>query len=151
MEGTLYYVYAGSVNGELMYVGVGAGKRSAHLNSGVSSCYKANKAHFEGILIEVAKLCDCETKAQALHYERQIIWALDPPWNIKGTPRHTQNQPVSTATEHGVYFSQNRWRATCRRDGKKRHIGYYKDKTQALRAYNEFVVENGLNKPLNLL
>lgn len=43
----------------------------------------------------------------------------------------------------------NKWQARIRVGGKTKHIGSYTEEVDAARAYDEFVISNKLNKPLN--
>jgi len=52
---------------------------------------------------------------------------------------------------HGVayYKPSGLWVARCRTTSLSKHIGYYDTREQAAQAYNAYVSENGLDKPLN--
>ncbi len=78
-----YYVYCGMVNRELVYIGKGTGSRTNHLNSGTSSCYKANKAHFNGHTIEVMFMVTDMIESKALEVEARLIMKFKPAWNTQ--------------------------------------------------------------------
>ena len=52
---------------------------------------------------------------------------------------------------HGVayYKPSGLWVARCRTTSLSKHIGYYDTREQAAQAYNAYVSENNLDKPLN--
>lgn len=53
---------------------------------------------------------------------------------------------------YGVTLDGNKyWKSIIRLNSKKKHIGCFKTEIEAAKAYNKFVVENNLNKPLNIL
>jgi len=68
-----YYVYCCSVDGMIRYIGKGKGGRLNHCNSGKSSCYELNKAHFDGKDIEVWKHTENLTKSEADRLEAKLI------------------------------------------------------------------------------
>lgn len=80
-----FYVYKGSINGVVMYVGMGSLDRMLHLNSGTSHVYEANKAHFNGVTVDVYKVKDGLTRTEALTFERQLIEDEQPQWNLTYT------------------------------------------------------------------
>lgn len=80
-----FYVYKGSIDGVVMYVGMGSLDRLEHLNSGVSHVYEANKAHFKGLSIDACKVQEGLTRTEALAFERQLIEAEQPQWNLTYT------------------------------------------------------------------
>lgn len=126
-----HYVYVGTLNDEIVYVGKGSGDRYLHLNSGTSSSYLANKAHFEGSYISVKIIERFETSEEALAHESALIEMYAPKWNyqIKG---QTRRKPRSYK---GVQFMKNKavnpWRAYIHVDGVKKHIGYYPTEREA--------------------
>lgn len=76
-----FIVYEGSLDGVVVYVGMGSEDRHLHLNSGVSHLYDANKAHFKGkkILVQIVKAG--LSKEAALQLERHLIEEKQPVWN----------------------------------------------------------------------
>lgn len=80
----MYYVYIGYVNHQVMYIGKGKDSRFHHLNSGISTCYQANKAHFMGINITTKIACYLDTEEEAFELESLLIDVIQPPWNIRG-------------------------------------------------------------------
>lgn len=76
-----HIVYTASVAGQIFYVGSGLEGRQGHIISGTSSCYEANKAHFEGLDVEVEVVKEGLTKEAALHYESFLYETLKPSWN----------------------------------------------------------------------
>ena len=64
-----YYVYVGVLDSVIMYVGKGTKQRINHLNSGISSCYQANKLHFSGGKLDV--------------YPVAHFTITQMPWNLK--------------------------------------------------------------------
>lgn len=59
-----------------------------------------------------------------------------------------------TSKYYGVSFSQsswgeNKWIIRTTVNKKQKHIGQFKDEIEAAKAYNDYVIENNLNKPLN--
>lgn len=49
----------------------------------------------------------------------------------------------------GVTFEQNKWRVRVREKGIRIHVGCFKTEIEAAQAYNNYVKEWGLNRPLN--
>lgn len=76
-----FIVYEGSLDGAVVYVGMGSEDRHLHLNSGVSHLYEANKAHFKGknMLVEIVEAG--LSKEAALQLERRLIEEKQPAWN----------------------------------------------------------------------
>jgi hypothetical protein len=65
-----------------------------------------------------------------------------------------QNVPkanVKSSWYRGVSLNKRdmKWCAAVHWDGKRRHIGYYSNEIDAAKAYNQFIVEKGIPKPLN--
>jgi hypothetical protein len=62
-----------------------------------------------------------------------------------------------TSIYYGVYFNKGLahkkkpWCAQITMNKKQIHIGFFKTEIEAARAYNEFVIKHGLNRPLNNL
>lgn len=168
-----FYVYLASIDGEVKYVGKGKGLRYQHVNSGVSSCYQANKAHFEGLFIEIDFYKYFEFEEDALLLEKELITSIQPPWNIifndsnpqkkrvSGDRKVIEKQPFATSNYFGVSILTKPvggkrsplkyYRAWCR-IGKhtKKHIGYYETEIEAAVARDKFVRDNSIqNQYLN--
>lgn len=79
------------------------------------------------------------------------------PSNCRWTNYYIQNQNkrkiVSTNTSgyRGVYGYKDRdyYYASIRHNGKKVNLGRFYDKIEAAKAYDGYVIDNGLNSPLN--
>ena len=74
-------VYLGKVGDKVVYVGQGVPTRPAHLNSGVSACYLANKHHFKGRSAEIEIVAEGLCKPEAVKLESELIRELQPVWN----------------------------------------------------------------------
>lgn len=81
----VYYVYVGTLDIEVVYVGMGKADRLLHLNSGTSHVYKANEAHFKGQSIIVTKVAENLSREEALTVERKLIEEGQPAWNLTYT------------------------------------------------------------------
>ena len=68
-----YYIYAAYVDGVIRYIGKGKGSRYKHCNSGKSSCTELNRDFFLGSKIEIIKLKECLSEAEALELETAHI------------------------------------------------------------------------------
>lgn len=57
----------------------------------------------------------------------------------------------SSSKFHGVYFDTKRkeWRAYITINKKTMHIGWFKNEISATKAYNQYIIENNLQNPLN--
>lgn len=132
-----YYVYVGTLNNEIVYVGKGSGDRYLHLNSGTSSSYQANKSHFEGSYVSVSIVERFETSEEALEFETQLIQMYAPKWNYQISGFRPRNIPGV-----GVQLMKNKlvnpWRAYGYKEGKKIHIGYYATREQAIEARSNY-------------
>lgn len=157
-----HYVYVGKVDGVIKYVGMGKGVRHAHLNSGTSSCYAANKHHFEGGKTDVEVITQFLDEKDARELERFIIGEVLPEWNtikpgMKGTSHGCLGQNYkrdnSTSQYLGVSKSKtnkkNPWRAWHRTDGRKDHIGNYSSEICAAMARDKYLLDNALPGVLN--
>lgn len=168
-----WYVYEGKYNGKVVYIGKGKNTRFTHLNSGVSSCYYANKAHFEGGLVDVSIIEYFQSSEEALLYEKQLIIEIQPEWNIvfstgqprskgvkaggsiKGMKRRTDKSKFmgvsyKTKGSGGKRGEEKHWRAKVTHNGRSIHIGYYAREIDAAIARDLYIVNNGLDEfPLN--
>lgn len=136
-----HYVYVGKMNGETVYVGKGCGLRYTHLNSGRSSCYRANQSHFNGELIDVEIVKRFEFSKDALDYEKYLIETCNPKWNIKrkGMPI---KQSRGIREYRGVQFIKSKpskqWRAYTHVNKVKVHIGYFETENEAKEARDSY-------------
>lgn len=159
-----YYVYSGSLSGAVVYVGKGRGNRYLHLNSGKSSCYQANKLHFEGgsLIIKIVEIF--ENSLEAEKFERDMIREIKPIWNILYNTDSSANKlgkkpPNSSSIYLGVGFSikgiggklkpLRQWRATYNAHGKKINIGFYSSEIEAALARDKYIIDNNIGLPLN--
>lgn len=71
----VYYVYHCMVDGIVRYVGMGKGNRISHCTSGKSSCSELNRDYHEGRILEVIKVKDKMTRADAQSLEMNLIWS----------------------------------------------------------------------------
>lgn len=76
-----YIVYTASIRGVVMYIGHGKVGREKHIISGTSHVYAANKAHFEGVVVDVAIIKEFSTKEEARVREGELINEYRPSWN----------------------------------------------------------------------
>lgn len=150
------YVYAGEYEGQLVYIGKGKGTRFEHLNSGRSSCYEANRLHFSGGTLNVYKVADNLTDEDACELEQLLICEAQPAWNVAGVkpiPRrpHIRDSkaPDATSKYYGVSFKAGRWLARCKMNGKSVHISSHGTEIEAAQARDKFVLDKGLQTPLN--
>lgn len=159
-----YYVYTGILSDTIVYVGKGCGDRYLHLNSGKSSCYEANKLHFEGgsLIVDIVEIF--ETSAEAEKFEKSMIKEIKPIWNIiynmnsSGT-KVGKKPPNSSSIYLGVGFSikgiggklkpLRQWRATYNDSGNKINIGYYSSEIEAALARDKYIIDNNIDLPLN--
>lgn len=156
----MFYVYVGRVEGVIVYVGKGKDSRRDHLNSGVSSCYAANRHHHTGgwVHTEIVYRTTCEV--DALEFELHLIREVCPEWNVikpGRAPAHGNKdfkRGKATSTYKGVSFckgyGKKPWRAWYRFSTHKQHIGYYATEIEAAEARDKFVVDNGILDTLNL-
>jgi hypothetical protein len=96
----------------------------------------------------------------AIRYD-QISAFVDPerPTNysmglLKVVPVPTPaNERKLTSSHRGVFWNgpKSRWFARCSINGAQKHIGSFLTEEDAALAYNQFVVDNGLDYPLNEL
>lgn len=57
---------------------------------------------------------------------------------------------TTTNSEYiGLGFHQGKWQVTLRENGKQKYVGLYGDKIEAAKAFDKYVVEHGLEYPLN--
>lgn len=99
------YVYQGTVDGVIVYVGMGSIDRSDHLNSGVSHVYEANKSHFSGAVVDVTILETFSDRKDAMSYEMDIIRKEQPLWNTVGTNKLILRNSIKTACSRFKKFS----------------------------------------------
>jgi hypothetical protein len=86
LKETNYIVYvARDDKGNVKYIGEGEAGREKHINSGVSSCYKANEYHFSGRETGVKIYSNMLTKGEAKAIEFLLLqrYAKQGLWNIK--------------------------------------------------------------------
>lgn len=57
------------------------------------------------------------------------------------TKENVRNSGPKTGKYKGVSWSSHtkKWRATCKLDGKQKHLGYYKTEEEAALAYNNYI------------
>lgn len=162
-----FYVYLASIGGDVKYVGKGKGFRYQHINSGISSCYWANKAHFEGSFIDIDFYRYFESEEDALLFEKDLIASIQPPWNIAFNASNPQKKRVSgvrkpvekqlraTSKYFGVSIltqpvggkrgSPKYYRAWCRiGSNTKKHIGHYETEIEAAIARDNFIKDNNI-------
>lgn len=167
-----WYVYVGKYDDKIVYIGKGKDMRYTHLNSGVSSCYYANKVHFEGGSVDVSIVEYFQSSEEVLLYERQLIIETQPEWNIifstgkprykgkaggsgKGVKRKTDRSKFmgvsyKTKGSGGKRGKEKHWRAKIEQNGRSIHIGYYAREIDAAIARDLYIVNNGLDEfPLN--
>lgn len=156
----MYYVYTGKVDDQIVYVGKGTGARRDHLNSGISSCYAANRHHHTGGWVHTDIVYRTPNEADALELELHLIREISPAWNtIKPgrAPAHG-NKDFKRAGATSAYFGvsyckgekKKPWRAWYRFPNRKQHVGYYATEKEAAEARDKFVVDNLLPDALNL-
>ncbi len=138
-----YYVYVVKIGDEIVYIGKGSGARFEHVNSGTSHNYFLNKAHFEGIAMDVSIAFRFETDLEATLKESELISEHKPKWNYIGNPtkvrRRSSNRRKPGA---GVMYYEGKpkpWRAYMHKDGKKKHIGYYDTEEEAIEARSSYI------------
>lgn len=154
-----YYVYVAYLDDSLVYIGRGQSDRYLHLNSGTSSSYIANKAHFEGKSVTVEFVKKGLTKEDSQELEIFLIKEADPPWNVakpgRVVVRSIESRKTKNATSQyfGVsYWPKNKkhpWRSWVRLPGKRQHIGTRPTELDAAKARDEYVKANSLDSPLN--
>lgn len=162
-----WYVYVGKYGDRVVYIGKGRGTRYNHLNSGISSCYAANKTHFDGGVIEVDVVSYFESSQEALEYEKKLIVELEPDWNvvfskteqamlkrkhIKSVGRRKKSN--SRSNFMGVAYipegvggkrtEKKHWRARLKYEGRYIHIGNYVREIDAAIARDLYVINNEL-------
>ena len=99
-----YIVYKASVRGVTMYIGHGRVGREKHIISGTSHVYAANKAHFEGVLVDVTVLCEFQSKEEARLKEGEMINKYKPSQNKVVSARdHLQTSKDRKAYLEKVY------------------------------------------------
>lgn len=149
----MYYVYAGYSGDQLMYIGKGKENRDSHLNSGCSHVYEANKFHFSGGVLEVVRIADHLEELDALELEAFVILEASPLWNSASTG-NTYKRSESTSKYLGVSLMNKRgkrWRAFCKVDRSKVHIGYYDTEIEAAKARDQYMIDNQICGKLNAL
>lgn len=141
-----YYIYTATLDGVIVYVGKGQGNRYKHLQSGRSHVYKANESHFLKVEFQVDILEVFNNAEDAKKNEMALIYQLKPSWNEVG---------VSSGGYKyiGVNFSNKakvkKWRVRFCYKGKEIRNGYYLTELEAAVAYDKFIIENNIDKPLN--
>lgn len=134
----MYYVYIARIGEEIVYIGKGSGKRLEHVNSGTSHNYYLNKAHFEGVVMDVQITEEFELEKDALEREAQLIEECKPRWNDMVHPNRSVRTVKRSGT--GVMFYEGRpkpWRAYLHSKGKKIHLGYFETEEEAIKARSE--------------
>lgn len=144
-----YYIYQGKLDGVIVYIGKGSGDRVKHLTSGISTCYDANKAHFEGKVVEVTILETIEIESDAYKRESELIKELQPSWNyqIRGVRASPLSEPKPYTSRGVQYMPKKRikqWRAYDRDEvtRNKIHIGYYLTEEEALIAIAKYKAQS---------
>lgn len=102
MEDKAFCVYSGSIGDEVVYVGMGSLDRPAHLNSGVSHLYEANRHHFNGGEVTIKILQKFPCKTSALDFEWKVIAEEEPTWNTAGTARNLIRNRIKKVTKSFV-------------------------------------------------
>ncbi len=135
----MYYVYIAKIGEEVVYIGKGSGRRLEHVNSGTSNNYYLNKAHFEGVVMDVEMAETFELEQDALDREAALIAEHNPRWNDTVHPARRYQTDKRGGT--GVMFCTGRpkpWRAYLHQKGKKIHIGYYHTEEEAKEARSTY-------------
>lgn len=157
----MYYVYVGRVAGEVVYIGKGKQTRYLHLNSGISSCYQANKCHFTGGLVDVDIIYRTESEEDALELESYLIFEAQPAWNIVGTDsiavrpnRRGKSYKKDNAKSqyYGVKASKGQgkpWRSWVKIGRDSKHIASHNTELEAALARDAYILEHGLSAILN--
>lgn len=73
-----HYVYVARLEGQIVYVGQGYGKRYLHCRSGCSHNRELNRLYFSGVEVEVAIHKDGLSKGHATGMEKQLIELVEP-------------------------------------------------------------------------
>jgi predicted GIY-YIG superfamily endonuclease len=132
----MYYVYIARIGEEIVYIGKGSGKRFEHVNSGTSHNYYLNKAHFEGVVMDVQVAEEFELEKDALAREAQLIEEHKPRWNDIVHP--TRRARTESRGGAGVQFMRGKYRAYKHINGKKVHIGYFLTEEEAREARSTY-------------
>ena len=67
----------------------------------------------------------------------------------KGNPFFGRKYDNATSRYHGVSQVNHRFRVLITVNGKSKHLGYFDTEIEAAQAYNDYVIENGLQQQLN--
>jgi hypothetical protein len=103
-----FYVYQGSINGVIVYIGMGSKDRYFHLNSGVSHLYLANKAHFDGVEVLTEKIYESVSKEEALELEKELIKIHQPVWNSTYTDAYNLKRYMNKVLSKYAHI-ENKW------------------------------------------
>lgn len=80
-----YYIYCGKLDGEIIYIGKGIGKRYLHIKSGKSHNANLNRLFFcnnNPVEVEIL-LGGISTEEQAIRLEKEFILEFNPVYNSK--------------------------------------------------------------------
>lgn len=163
-----YYVYIGTLEEQIVYIGMGQGTRFQHLYSGVSKIYPANKAHFEGKTIRSKIAKRFSNRKEALAEEKRLIQLYRPIWNVLYNKDYTtrEDRSVRTSTNvgcigaktanatskyMGVSKSGSKWTAYCKNKGVKKHIGKFHEEIDAAKARDRYILLHDIPYPLNFI
>jgi hypothetical protein len=71
-------------------------------------------------------------------------------WVSKSQNMRFRKKWKSLSKYKGVSFDKKKWRTQCSLNGKQIHLGYFDTEEEGAKAYNNFVIKNGL-QDFNLL
>ena len=146
-ESPKHYIYQATKDGEVVYIGKGVGNRVNHLKSGRSHVYHANECYFLGVPFNVEIVEYFDSRLGALSKEAELIFQIKPIWNID-----RRNVSVERVGYNGVHYdtgNKKAWRCRFKCNGIQISNGNYETEIEAAIAYDEYVKEHNLNKPLN--
>jgi hypothetical protein len=157
----MYYVYVGRVDSKVVYIGKGKQARYLHLNSGISSCYQANKYHFAGGVTDVEIIYRTDSEADALELESHLIFEAKPIWNIVGTDAvavrpnrkgKSYKKDNAKSQYYGVKASigpGKPWRSWVKIGRDSKHIASHNTELEAALARDAYIIEHSLSAILN--
>lgn len=167
-----WYVYIAKYDDKVVYIGKGKNERYKHLNSGISSCYHANKVHFSGGVIDVSIDSYFDSSEKALAHEKLLIDKMEPTWNVtfsntesaklkrsqrarpKNFIRGKSTSPKGRSQFFGLvyrpkgiggkYTEKKHWTVKFKYDGKHIHVGNYVREIDAAIARDLYIINNDL-------